>query len=105
MAALASTPQREAGSVTVRYAKGGESLRVNLLMDWGRADVPAQVMSNSSGPKDLTVNDVWELFQAHPRADRVALVRGRGPWFYLLRASNGQWFDVTAEPVIVQGEL
>ena len=86
----------------VRYKGEAESLRVTRLKEWARADVPEPVMSNSSGPKDLTCNTVFNIFQHVPVADVVVMVRGRGPFFFLIHAAG--WRDVLCKEVEVTEE-
>ena len=86
----------------IRYAGAGPpaALTVRLIHSWNRGDVTsAEIMSTSSGPKDYLKTQVYEIFEAKAEIDRVAMVRGNGPTFFLLRA-NGAWFDITGKQII-----
>ena len=85
----------------IRYAQGSPSaLTVRLIHSWNRGDVTAaEIMSTSSGPKDYLKTQVYEIFETKAEIDRVAMVRGHGPTFFLLRV-KGCWFDITGKQII-----
>lgn len=78
-------------------------MRVDLIAAWNRGDVTT-VMSASSGPKDYIKNVISAIFDKHPEIDRVVMVRGRGPTFFLLRTCDSAWRDVTGQ-VVSGGQL
>jgi hypothetical protein len=85
----------------IRYAQGQPAaLTVRLIHSWNRGEITAaEIMSTSSGPKDYLKTQVYEIFDAKPEIDRVVMVRGNGPTFFLLHI-NGAWFDITGEQII-----
>lgn len=87
---------------TIRYADGGPSLGVRLIATWDRGGIPAPVMSASSGPKDYIKNRIFELFEAHPRINRVVMVRASGPAFLLMRDEDNCWFDMSGKQVVAE---
>lgn len=94
-------PAGRPGEVKIRYADSAESMTVAVLHTWIREDVPAPIMSISSGPKDYTVNAVYTVFEANPDAVRIALVRGSGPMFFLIHdGRRQQWHDITGRQVV-----
>ena len=86
--------------LSVRYADGQLSIIVSLIYKWHRGDVPAPVMSASSGPKDYVKNQVYDLFTQH-QAEEIILVRAAGPPFFLMRIEQ-EWFDATRKPVLLE---
>ena len=86
----------------VRYKDAPEQgLTVRLIHAWHRGDIPAPIMSTSSGPKPYIKNDVFYLFEANPDIDAVLMVRSGGPPFFLLRAGR-IYFDVTSREVEIE---
>jgi hypothetical protein len=72
-------------------------MRVHLLRRWQRGEIPAQVMSESSGPKDYIANYVWSIFDRFPAIGGVWLVRGRyvsSSLFLLVQDADGRIFDM-----------
>lgn len=96
-----ASPESRGTPVKLRYAEGdGKTLTAFLIYAWNRGDIAAPVMSASSGPKDYTKNEIWQLFETARHVNRIAMMRGRGPTFYLFRHDSGQWFDNTGKQVI-----
>ncbi len=85
----------------LRYAGETRGLRARLIRAWSRNDIPDQVMSTSSGPKDYIKNQIWQLFQDVPAARRIIMVRGSGSPFVLVW-NGAQYFDISAREVIVE---
>ena len=71
----------------------GGALPVDVIHRWKRGDLPAPVMSASSGPKDYIENQIWSVFHADAEVESVAMVRGNGPAFIIIQ-KGGHWFDV-----------
>lgn len=67
-------------------------LLVEQIYSWDRGFMQ-HIDANSSGPKASIRNLIFEVFAALPLADRIIMVRGRGPIFVLVR-SEGHWYDV-----------
>ncbi len=96
-----TSPESRGTPVKLRYAEGdGKTLTAFLITAWNRGDVPAPVMSASSGPKDYIKNEIYQLFETGPGITRIVMMRGRGPTFYLFRREDGVWFDNTGKQVI-----
>ncbi len=94
-------PESRGTPVKLRYAdEDGKTLTAFLIYAWNRGDVPAPVMSASSGPKDYIKNEIYQLFESGPAVTRIVMMRGRGPTFYLFRNGDGLWFDNTGKQVI-----
>ncbi len=90
-------------SVRVRYR--GESTwpaTACLVAVWRRGDIPCQIMSASSGPKDYLRNAIWALFDQDRELERVAMLVARGTPF-VLRSKGGAWYDCTNHEVVAEG--
>ena len=70
------------------------------MFSWTREEIPAAIMSASSGPKDYLKNQAHALLSANPAFDLVLLLRARGPLFLLARTVDGAWCDVTGKQVV-----
>jgi hypothetical protein len=90
----------EPAGIRIRYADGTAPLTVRLIYAWNRGDVPAAVMSASSGPKNYIKNQAFLIFEGHPEINRLVMVRAHGPTFFLLRTTAGTWHDVTGKQVV-----
>jgi hypothetical protein len=88
----------------IRYVDGTTVLAVTEIYSWLREDIPAPIMSSSSGPKGYTKNDVFAIFNADPSIERVVMVRGHGPTFFLLNAGD-VWTDITGRQVVQEPNL
>ena len=79
----------------VRYVEGKPHwLRISILHSWMRGEV-----TEESKSKNQIRDDAWRLFDRNPMIERVILVRGRGPLFFLLQDIDGYWNDVTSRQV------
>ena len=78
-----------------------QGMTVRLIQTWSRGDIPAPIMSASSGPKAYMKNDVYAVFDTNPAIDAVLMVRGSGPPFFLLRVGR-KYFDVSKREVEVE---
>jgi hypothetical protein len=81
----------------------GQFHTVYLIYSWNRGDIQEAIMSASSGPKDYMRNEIFMLFEKAPHVDRIVMLRGRGPTFYLFRQkldTGPVWFDITGKQVI-----
>jgi hypothetical protein len=85
----------------VRYADAERGLDVTFIASWKRGDISEMVMSASSGPKDYIKNRIFAVFDGNAAIEEVAMVRGSGPVFLLVRA-GAAWFDVSGRPVVIQ---
>lgn len=90
-------PDSLTDSARVRYIDGSKSIAITLLHTWNRGEVVP--ISGSSGLKEYIKNDVWSLFEANLGVDRIVMVRGNGPTFFLMR-NRGCWFDATGKQVV-----
>lgn len=97
------SPAPELERWRVNYAGSSTSLDVTVIHLWNRADLPAVVMSASSGPKDYLCNRIFTVFESVRAADAVAMVRANGPAFLLLR-SGEKYFDMAGKEVQVVQE-
>ena len=79
-----------------------QALTVTLIQAWHRGDIPAPIMSASSGPKAYFKNDIFYLFETNPLIDAILMVRANGPPFLLLRVGR-QYFDVGKREVEIEG--
>jgi len=87
---------------TLQYTDSKATLKASLIAKWRRADIPAAVMSASSGPKDYFKNKVFALFEQQPEAERAALfMSASGTTMLLLWGAGSKWFDVTGREVKV----
>lgn len=86
----------------VHYAEdlGAAPLRVDLIQEWQRGDIPTQI-TGSSGPKDYIKNLIFEIFTSNPKVNRVVWLRGAGLPFLLLHLESRGWFDVTGRYVLI----
>lgn len=82
----------------------GQALTVRLIHAWHRGDIPAPIMSASSGPKAYLKNDVYAIFEADSHIDAVLMVRAGGPTFFLLRRGP-KYFDISRREVEIHGSL
>lgn len=85
-------------TAAIRYAAGGAALTADLIYQWDRGDL--EPITGSSGLKDYLRNQVWQIFQDHPKIDRVLMMHANGPTFFLLRADT--WRDVTGQAVSIE---
>ena len=85
----------------IRYKGADQVMTVTLIHAWHRGDIPAPIMSASSGPKSYLKNDVFYLFETNPQIEAVLMVRGKGPTFFLLRLGQ-TYFDVHSNEVLVE---
>lgn len=89
-------------STRVRYKDApDQAMHVTLIHAWHRGDIPAPIMSASSGPKAYLKNDVFYLFETNPLIDAILMVRGNGPTFFLLRYGRS-YFDVSNREVEIE---
>lgn len=87
--------------VRVRYRdKPDVVLTVRLIKTWKRGDIPHQILSVSSGPKEYTVNMIFEVFDTDKGIDAVSMVRASGPTFLVIRKGKA-YFDVKGKELEV----
>lgn len=85
----------------IRYKDSPDkALTVRLIHVWDRGDIPAPIMSASSGPKAYFKNYVYDVFDSNPQIDAVLMVRGSGPPFFLMTIGR-QYFDISHREVEV----
>ena len=89
--------------MTIRYAGSEERMEVSTIREWARGDVPAPVMSASSGPKDYIKNQVFAEFASRPDLERILMVIGTAKTSvpFCLFLVSGEWRDATKKSVRV----
>ena len=90
----------------VRYQGDARSIDVKVWEDYARGDIPAPVMSASSGPKAYLKNDIFYAFESDPAIERIRLVVGhyRQSVPFALFFKLGCWRDCSGRPVEIQEE-
>lgn len=86
--------------IRVSYTGQPNGLIVTLIHTWKRGDIPAPVMSASSGPKDYVRNDIFALFDKQHDLDAVSMVVAGGPPFLILRKGQA-YYDMSGKQVDV----
>lgn len=77
------------------------SLNVTLVNAWKRGDIPCSIESASSGDKEYIKNMVYRMFEADTAAEAIAMVIGKGPFFFLIRRGK-TYYDVAGKAVEVK---
>ena len=80
------------------------SFKANLIRSWARGDIPDQIMSASSGPKDYVKNHIWAIFDSYPLIKRVLMLQGeytRSAPFLLVENAAGEVWDMAGKAVVM----
>ena len=91
-------------STSIRYVDGEKSVVALEVFSWDRDDIPAPIMSASSGPKDYFKNHIYQEFLDRPEIMRITLctIARTGQPFAIFRDQQNCWFDASGKQVIAE---